>query len=308
MDGTGMVRAFSAMLSTDPHDSTLTPLWAQPLPTAETPGGSVDTRAVLELMCSAKRFAAEWHRPTDPAFAVPLTGARSALLNGRLSPRRSWATTGFDVARLRNLAEQTCASVNEVLMAALATALRAHLAGRGEDHDGRSLIAAVPVASRSGVADPRHDAGGMILVNLFTDRPDPVERLRGIIRSSALAKRHLDTLSAAAADRYAVLTFGPFMVQQLAHLSGRVRPPFNVTVSNVPGPRSQQYLLGAAQQGLAAAANLGHGQRLNVTVLSTGPHLEVGFTGCAVAFADIDRLAMLFSDAVDELELVLSLP
>lgn len=142
---------------------------------------------------------------------------------------------------MQALAQSCGASLNEILLAILSGALRRYLTERGE-LPARSLVAGVPVASRSGFADPRHNAGAMILVNLFTDRADPQDRLQGVVRSSALAKEHLYTMSPAAADHYAVLTFGPFMLQELARLSGRVNAPFNVTLSNVAGPREQRYL------------------------------------------------------------------
>jgi diacylglycerol O-acyltransferase len=304
MDGVALMDQFCRMVSSDPLDRDLRPVWAIPLGRSAAPAipGRVLGTA-RELAGGARRFAAEARHPTDPALAVPLTGPRSRLLNGRVSRQRSWATTEFDVARMRALAERADASINEIFLAALSGALRRYLIERDELPE-RGLIAGVPVASRSDTGDPRHNAGGMILVNLFTDLTDPVDRLRGVKRSSALAKQHLDSLSAPAADLYAVLTFGPFMLQELTHLSGRVRAPFNVTVSNVPGPRAQRYLLGAALDGLFGAANLGHGQRLNMTVVSAGGRIGVGCTGCGDALADIDRLADHLGDAVAELEAV----
>lgn len=303
MDGTALIGLLSAMTASDPDVVELTPIWSIPLPAVTPAAGSPLTMA-RELAGGAWRFIVEGWRRTDPAFAVPLGGPRSRLLNGRLSTRRSWATADFAADRIRRIADRAGASVNEVLLVALSAALRRYLADRSELPE-RGLIAGVPVASRSQVADPRHNAGGMILVNLFTDVADPYERLQGVLRSSAVAKRHFETMSPPAADRYAVLTFGPFMIEEITHLSGRVKAPFNVTVSNVAGPGSPRYLLGAAQDGLYAAANLGHGQRLNMTVMSACGQIGVGFTGCGEALADLDRLAGVLTEAVSELEAVL---
>jgi diacylglycerol O-acyltransferase / wax synthase len=256
-----------------------------------------------ELAAAAWRFVVEAWRPTDPAFAIPLRCPRSRRLNGRLSPNRSWAATEFDSARIRDLAHRAGASLNEIFLAALSTVLREYLTAHGE-LPRRSLTAGVPASNRGPTADPWHDASGMILVNLFTDLPDPAERLRGIIRSSRLAKEHIASMSPPAADRYAVLAMGPALLQGVAGLSGRVRAPFNVTVSNVPGPSSPQYLLGAALDGLYAAAPIFHGQLLNLAVVSTGGRIGVAFTTCAAAIADTSRLADLFDDAIAELEAV----
>jgi WS/DGAT/MGAT family acyltransferase len=309
MDAMRLIKLMSRTFSSDADDGELRPIWCLPPRSSSATGGrprlgvARKLSVVRELVAGAWRFLAEAWRPTDPAFAVPLRCPRSRRLNGRLSRHRSWAAIEFDGARLRELAHRAEASLNELFLAALSTVLREYLTARGElPH--RSLTAGVPASNRGPTADPWHDAGGMILVNLFTDLADPAERLRGIIRSSRLAKEHVASMSRQAADRYALLTFAPYLLQEATRLSGRVRAPFNVTVSNVAGPSSPQYLQGAALDGLFAAAPLFHGQLLNLTVVSTGGRIGVAFTACAAALGDTSRLAELFDDAVAELETV----
>lgn len=309
MDAMTLVKLMVRTFTSHPDEDVLRPIWSLPPRSSNSAGnrrrlGVARTLGVMrELAAAAWRFLVEAWRPTDPAFAIPLRCPRSRRLNGRLSPDRSWAATEFDSARLRELAHRAGASLNELFLAALSTVLREYLGARGElPH--RSLTAGVPASNRGPTADPWHDASGMILVNLFTDLPDPAERLRGIIRSSRLAKEHVASMSPQAADRYAVLTMAPALLQEVVGLSGRVRAPFNVTVSNVAGPSSPQYLFGAALDGLYAAAPVFHGQLLNLTVVSTGGRIGVSFTTCASAMGDTSRLAELFDDAIAELESV----
>ena len=306
MDGMAVMTLFSMMVSPDPDDRVLRPIWSVelPRPKSATTRRPAIRRIAADLTAQARLFVREGRHPTDPAFAVPMTGPRCKLLNGRLSRQRSFASQAFDAEAMRRLAERADASLNDLFLVVLSGALRRYVAERAGLAE-RGLVAGVPVASRSGVSDPRHNAGGMILVNLFTDLPDPIDRLRGIKRSSALAKEHLESVSPGAADLYAVLTFGPFMLQEVTRLSGRVRSPFNVTVSNVPGPRQQQHLLGARLDGLYGVANLGHGQRLNMTVVSASGRIGVGFTGCGDALGDVHVLADYLPDAVAELEAAL---
>lgn len=306
MDGMAVMSVFSRMVSPDPDDRDLRPIWSLDLPgpNSATTRQHETRRIAADLTAQARQFVREGRHPTDPAFAVPMTGPRSKLLNGRLSRQRSFATQTFDADRMRRLADRADASLNDLFLVVLSGALRRYVAERAGLPE-RGLVAGVPVASRSGVSDPRHNAGGLILVNLFTDLPAPIDRLRGIKRSSALAKEHLESVSPAAADLYAVLTFGPFMIQEVTRLSGRVKAPFNVTVSNVPGPHAQHYLLGARHHALYGLANLGHGQRLNMTVVSASGRIGVGFTGCGDALGDVHVLADYLTDAVAELEAAL---
>ncbi|WP_067810356.1 wax ester/triacylglycerol synthase family O-acyltransferase [Mycobacterium sp. ACS1612] len=305
MDAMTLLKFMARTFSSSPNNVELQPIWALP------PRSSACARpkrlglartfgVVGELLLAAWRILLEAWRRTDPAFAIPLRCPRSRLLNGLLSRERSWAAIEFDARRLHDLARRADASLNELILAALSTVLRHYLSACGE-LPRRSLTAGVPASNRGPDADPRHDASGMILVNLFTDVADPAERLHNIIRSSRLAKEHVASMSRQAADRYAVLAMAPALLQAATGLSGRVRAPFNVTVSNVAGPSTPQYLLGAPMDGLFAAAPIFPGQLLNLSVVSAAGRLGVAFTACAAAL-DARRLADLFGDAVGELE------
>jgi diacylglycerol O-acyltransferase len=308
MDAMTLIKFMTRTFSPDLNVRSLVPIWS--LPPRSSSGterrrlGFVRTLGVMrELAAAAWRLVLEACRRTDLAIAIPLRCPRSRRLNGRLSAVRSWAAIELDTTRLRELARRADASLNELVLAALSTVLREYLIARGELPP-RGLTAGVPASNRGPNADPRHDASGMILVNLFTDLADPAERLRNIVRSSRLAKEHVASMSQEAADRYALLAMAPALLQSVTRLSGRVRAPFNVTVSNVAGPSSPQYLLGAALDGLLAAAPIFPGQLLNMTVVSAGERIGVAFTTCAAAIGDTNRLAELFGDAVAELETI----
>jgi hypothetical protein len=120
--------------------------------------------------------------------------------------------------------------------------------------------------------------------------------------------QHLESVSRAAADVYAVLTFGPFMLLELTRLSGRVKSPFNVTVSNAPGRKELHYLLGAAREGVYMGLNPGHGQRLHMCVSFADGRFGVTFTGCGDSLGDVHQLTGLLAEAVSELESALGIP
>jgi len=78
-------------------------------------------------------------------------------------------------------------------------------------------------------------------------------------------------------------------------------PPFNVTISNVPGPNVPVYLGGAKLLAHYPVSVITAGQGLNMTVVGYLGRLHFGLTGCRELVPDIDRLA---SYLVDELELL----
>ncbi len=80
------------------------------------------------------------------------------------------------------------------------------------------------------------------------------------------------------------------------------RPPFNVIISNVPGPRSPMYFNGARLDGMYPASIVLDGQAVNVTLCSRDKHLDVGIVGCRSSVPSLQRLLGHLEDALTELE------
>jgi len=77
-----------------------------------------------------------------------------------------------------------------------------------------------------------------------------------------------------------------------------------VIISNVPGPRSKLYFLGAEMEAYYPISALAHGQALNITVMSYAGGLYFGFTACHDRVPSVQRLAVYTGEALDELERV----
>jgi diacylglycerol O-acyltransferase len=84
--------------------------------------------------------------------------------------------------------------------------------------------------------------------------------------------------------------------------SDRLKPPVNVLISNVPGPRVTLYLAGAPLLANYPISIPYHGLALNITVLSYRDQLDVGLTAYLDAVPDIGHLMDLLADALAELE------
>jgi WS/DGAT/MGAT family acyltransferase len=179
--------------------------------------------------------------------------------------------------------------------------LRRYLIERGALPE-TPLVAMVPVNVR-----PKDDAGGgnaigAILASLATDVADPAERLDAIIASTRRAKEQLQGLSRAAIVQYSALLMSPFLLQLVPGAPGRVRPTFNVVISNVPGPEEWLYFRGAVLDAAYPMSIPVHGLALNITCSSYAGRLNFGFIGCRDTLPHLQRLAVYCGEALGELE------
>jgi WS/DGAT/MGAT family acyltransferase len=226
--------------------------------------------------------------------------------NDELTPHRrvAFANVAFDdVLRVKRAFGVT---VNDVVLAVVAGALRRHLEAAAALVD-RPLVAAVPVSVR---AESERSRAGNRVSTLFTQLPahldDPAERLRAVAEVTRGAKRvHEDLGPETLAELTevvapAVLAGGARLYSQL-RLASRVRPAINLIVSNVPGPGFPLYLAGARLERLYPMGPILEGVGLNVTVMSYCGGVDVGFMACRETAGDLDRLAAAVPDALAEL-------
>ena len=141
-----------------------------------------------------------------------------------------------------------------------------------------------------------------ILASLATDVADPAERMRNIVASTTRAKEQLQGMSREAIMQYSVLLMTPLMLSVVPGAVGRLRPAFNVVISNVPGPKEPLYLRGWRLEAAYPMSIAFHGYALNITVESYANDLCFGFIGCRNALPHLQRLAVYCGEALNELE------
>ena len=236
----------------------------------------------------------------EDGMVVPFDSPRS-VLNGRVREKRRFATRQFGMERLRALAAGAGCTLNDIVLALCAGALRRFLEERGELPD-KPLTAGIPVSVR-----PKDDEGGgnaitFIVASLGTEIADPLERLAAIRASVQHAKAHVQSLPRQAMLQYTVLLMAPTILTLLAGIGGRTRPMFNITISNVPGPDKPLYFRGAELLAIYPASIVTHGQALNITCESYAGSMNFGFTGCHASLPSLQRLAVYAGEAMDELE------
>jgi diacylglycerol O-acyltransferase / wax synthase len=244
--------------------------------------------------------------PGVDAGGTPLVTPRTSL-NDSLTAARRVAFARLPLDGIKTVkAAVPGATVNDVILAVCAGALRRYLSDRGELPD-EPLVAACPVDVRTedqrGRSDNRVSA---MFTRLPTDVADPLGRLEAAHRAARAAK-----------DEHAL--FDPDVLQQWADVldpnlaswlidlysrtstTRRHRPPVNLVVSNVAGPPFPLYLAGAELVRAFPLGQLIEGIGLNMTVMSYRDGIDVGFLAAGDLVPDVDRLAAAVPVAFAEL-------
>jgi diacylglycerol O-acyltransferase / wax synthase len=236
---------------------------------------------------------------------APFRAPRSSL-NGAISAHRRFTFLQLPMDDIAAVRKALGGTVNDVVLAGVAGALRRLLSDRGENLRD-PLVALVPMSTRSAA-----DAGTMgnkvhaMLVSLATTMADPVERLMVIREGSRRAKEQAVVLSEHLLREWAQLAV-PALSSRLVRLAANVRlfdripPLFNVLVSNVPGPEVPLWCAGARLLALYPVGPLADGVGLNVTVVSYAGMLYVGLVGCRDLVPDLDDLRSHLAEAIGEL-------
>lgn len=241
-----------------------------------------------------------------PTPSMPLTAPRTSF-NHALTPKRSLGLETVSLSRVKAVKNAAGCTVNDVVLALCAGALRSLLDSRDEHADG-PLLAMVPVSVRS--TDEQGQNGNKVstaFASLATDIDDPAERLAAIHDSMATAKQAQELIGADALQNWAEFA-APAVAAQAArvytslHLADRHRPLFNVTISNVPGPPFPLYVAGAEVVATNPIGPIFDGAGLNITVMSYLDRLDFGLLACPDLIDDVQRLAGWVATALDDLE------
>ena len=318
IDGISGVKLLQRGMSADAQKSlTLPPFWASgtapekrsaPAGEAATAAGAAaaavaalrsQAGSVPKLITAFAKILARVGNTGD-GMVVPFDAPRS-VLNGRVREKRRFATQQFPMERLRALASAAQGTLNDVVLSVCGGALRRFLLESGNLPD-KPLTAGIPVSVR-----PKDDEGAgnaitFIVATLGTDIDDAAARLAAIRDSVRHAKEHVQGLPRQAMEQYTVLLMAPTIVTMLTGIGGRVRPMFNVTISNVPGPDKPLYFRGAELVAVYPVSIVTQGQALNITCQSYAGQMNFGFTGCHSSVPHLQRLAVYTALALEDLE------
>lgn len=231
--------------------------------------------------------------------------APKTIFNVNITGSRRFAAQDWPLDRIRAIAKASGTTLNDVVLAMCSGAVRTYLDELGKLPDS-SLVSMVPVGLKSRGSDSLAGGGGnavgSVMVRLGTDLADPADRLRSIHRSMKAGKEALGSMTPNQIVAMSALGMAPSIMIPMLRLNGIVRPPFNLIISNVPGPRSTQYLNGARLTGTYPVSVPMQGMALNITCNSYADDMCFGLTGCRRSVPHLQRLLTHLDSELDLLE------
>jgi WS/DGAT/MGAT family acyltransferase len=262
-------------------------------------------RAARRLVETAQHLS-EHNRGSGAVLPPPPFSAPRTSFNLAITPHRRVGLGEVPLEELKAVKNHFGCTVNDVVLAICAGALRRYLLGRGELPE-EPLVGFVPISLRAD--EERLSAGNRLsamLISLATDKSDPVERLRVISAATSEAKSQQSVIGDDALTAWTELIF-PVLLGRAARLVSSMRvfdhvpPVFNVTISNIPGPPFPLFLAGARVEGIYPLGPVVEGAGLNMTVMSYCNWVYFGLNGCRETVPDLALLGGLVAKSLEEL-------
>jgi WS/DGAT/MGAT family acyltransferase len=259
-------------------------------------GELVDVRSIGERVAGAMTGLAA-------AARTSLRSAPPSPLNATISEQRRFGMAATELDDYKRVRKAHGGTVNDVVLATVAGALRVWLLTRGESVTPKTTVRAmVPVSVR---ADDQAGSLGNRVSAMFVDLPvgeaSPVVRLHQV---SYAMKAHKESGQSVAADAIVALSgFAPPTIHSTAArlASGFSRRLFNVVVTNVPGPQFPLYAAGAQMVECYPVVPLSKGQAVSVGLTSYDGGVFYGLNADRDAMPDVDVLAQCIEESLDEL-------
>jgi WS/DGAT/MGAT family acyltransferase len=266
-------------------------------------------KVALDVAAAAPRVARFALSAERSNAVLPFEGPRTPL-NGPLTPARDVAFTSFVLADVEEVRRAFGASLNDVVLATTAGALRTWLRDRAA-LPARGLVAAVPMAIRreDHRADPDSMPGNLLSAmgaSLPVHLDGPGDRIRAVTASTRAARTVHgalgdDLLPDLLAVPPPVVLRGLLRCYEVLDLDRRLPPVFAAIVSNVPGPSVPLYSCGARLEAAYLMGPLLVGCGVNLTVLTYRDSVQIGVVVCPDVVDDHWGIARAMAPALDEL-------
>ena len=239
--------------------------------------------------------------PTAP-FTAP-----STPLNGIISARRKWNSAILSLDRILVLKNAMGTTMNDIMLAICAGALRRYLLEKGK-LPAKPLVAMVPISVRANEEGKNVDNQlSAMLVQLATNIEQPLERLEVIHENTNRGKTYQGAIGAKTLGQMAEAV--PFGIANQAarlysrfHISEMHKPAFNVTITNVPGPKIPLYINGHKMLSIMGSAPVIDGMGLIITILSYDGLVTVSPVSDVNSMPDLDNFTRYIRESANELE------
>jgi diacylglycerol O-acyltransferase len=258
-------------------------------------------RDALQPGSRARRTLVEVGAGLKPLVGLSRLGrAPASSLNRPIGPHRRWEMVSLELDAVKAVRDAVGGTVNDVLLAVVAGALRVLLTTRGEELPA-TVRAMIPVSVRG--TDSAGELGNRITA-IFCDLPvgeaNAAERVRCVTREMNALKESGQAVGALAWTHLGGLAPPPVLAQ-VARFQSTYRY-MNLVVTNIPGSKDPIYLLGREMREWYPLVPLAQGQTLGIAIQSYHGRIGIGLLGDAEALRDLPVLARAIPAALEELE------
>ena len=229
-----------------------------------------------------------------------LNPAPDVPLNVPIGPHRRIVWLQCELADFKAVKDGLGGTVNDAFLAVVAGGLGKWLRTRGVRTEGLELRGLVPVSIRA--RDEHHALGNRIAAMrgpLPVYAKDPVERLRIVRESMQGIKESKQALGAEVISGLEDFA-PPTLLAQASRINFSTRL-FNLLVTNVPGPQFPLYMMGREMREIVPVAFLPENHALAIAAMSYNGKLDFGLIGDYDAMPDLERMAELFEESLEEL-------
>lgn len=308
VDGISAMRLLQSVLSTDPDERDMPAMWAT-MPQRRT-SADVEksehhpSNVSIQALRTALGITAEAAGMPGALVKTLTKGVRNetsavslhaprTIFNQSITGSRRFAAQDWPIERLRTVGKAAGATLNDVVLAMCSGAIRKYLLELDALPDA-SLIAMVPVGLNAKQSQTASSDGGnavgAVMVQMATDLADPAKRLSAIHRSMKDGKQALSSMTPVQILAMSAIGQVPAILTPMLRMQGIVRPPYNLIISNVPGPSKTHYWNGAQLLGTYPLSIPINGMALNITCSSYDGLLCFGLTGCRRTVPHLQRL------------------
>jgi diacylglycerol O-acyltransferase / wax synthase len=252
--------------------------------------GTALAEGALEALTHPERALARAREAAEGVGEIMWAGLNPAPdtpLNVPIGPHRRFVGITSQLEDLKTVKNAFGGTVNDVVLAVVAGALRSFLMSRGRRTSGVELRALVPVSVRT-----EGEHGGNRIVVMRGPLPvyisDPLNRLRfvsGAMDGLKESKQALGAEVIAGAQNFAP----PTILAQASRLNFSTRL-FNLIVTNVPGPQFPLYVLGREMLQAIPVAFLPENHALAIAIMSYNGQMNFGLLGDFDALPDIESI------------------
>lgn len=253
-----------------------------------------------QVIRSPKRvfgLAGEAARAGRALFHALTPSTPHQTMNEPISPLRTLATVSRPLEDLRRVKRRFGTTVNDVVLAVAAGGVRSYLHGRGETPSRLKVM--VPVSLRDGAAADLGNRISFVFVELPCDEPCPLRRLEEV--RSAMTKRKQAGEPRGAEQVLDAVSFVPHPVQHaVSHAVASARA-YNLTVSNIPGPRQPLWMAGCPLEEAYPVVPLADRHAVSIGFTTVAEQGFFGIYADRKVVPDADALAGAVERSLEEL-------